>query len=262
MFLNERGEILNGDQDPNSDISTGANGEQDPANTEPVIDWENEANPYRKRYADSQGQITPLVRTLQQFAEYDHFTKQWRLKTQAPASSGQVDDVDKLLEGYDPEFKKVLHGFTSHQIRQALAERDKQTEDARMYSAGIEKSRSRAVSEFGTEFEFAKNGKMNTASPLYKLANEIVISKYSQFNSDGSFVRYTNPEAEYLATIEAYAILSKKSKQAPSTDKGKMGAINGKGSKAGGVKRKLSSEEYSKLTTAEKDSYDMAEMGG
>ena len=28
------------------------------------IDWESDDNPYKKRYGDSQSQVTPLVRTL------------------------------------------------------------------------------------------------------------------------------------------------------------------------------------------------------
>ena len=233
--------------------------------TQEQIDWENEQNPYKKRYGDSQGQIQPLVRTLQQFAEYDHNTKTWKPKTQAtqtqqPAISDA--EVEKLLEGYDPEFKSALVKIIAPLRKEVSDFRKFREESAFMtdYNSGITSARAQAIEEFGSEFDFAKEGKFNTASPLYKLANEILTSKYAQFNPDGTFHRYSSPDAEYMATVEAYAIMSKKAKQAP-IDKGKFGAIQGKGSKAAGVKKVLSYEEYSKLSTEAKDAYDLQQSG-
>jgi len=116
------------------------------------------------------------------------------------------------------------------------------------------------IEEFGTEFDYVKNGKFNPESPLYKMADSILCEKYCQFNPDGSLNGYTTPDAEYLATVEAYAILARKSKQTPDTNKGKFGAIQGKGSKATGVKRQLSYEEYNKLSNEQKDAYDAQQL--
>lgn len=225
------------------------------------IDWENEENIYKKRYSDSQSQVQPLVRTLQQFAEYDHNTKTWKPKT-TPASPQPLDaDFEKILEGYDPEFRKALSGYTKKQINDALSEYRKESAFLSEYNSGVLENRSKAMEEFGDEFDFAKNGKMNTASPLYQLANEIIHSKYAVFNPDGTFAKYSVPEAEYMATVEAYAILAKRSKQQP-PDKGKLNAIKGPGTGSAAVKGKLSYEEYNKLSTAEKDTYDLSQMGG
>ena len=225
----------------------------------PAFDWENEANPYRKRYSDSQSQIQPLVRKLSEFAEFDHDTKQWKPKTSPVVTQG--DDFEKTMEGYDPEFRKALQGYTQKQIKEALAEFKKESAFLSEYNSGVQSGRSKAMEEFGDEFGYVSNGKMNTASPLYQLANEIVINKYASFNPDGTFAKYTNPEAEYLATVEAYAILVKRSKS-QTQDKGKLNAIQGRGTKASGVKKDLSYEEYSKLSTTEKDAYDLTQSGG
>ena len=236
-----------------------ANGQ--PIVTQPVIDWDVDDNPYKKRYGDSQSQVQPLVRTLQQFAEYDHNTKTWKPKTtQAPVIT-QGEDFEKVLEGYDPEFRKALTGHTQKQINDALTEYRKESAFLSDYNSGVLANRSKAMEEFGDEFDFAKNGKMNTASPLYQLANEIVTSKYAVFNPDGTFAKYSVVEAEYMATVEAYAILAKRSKQ-QAPDKGKLTAIKGQGTGSAAVKGKLSYEEYNKLSTAEKDTYDLTQMGG
>ncbi len=222
-------------------------------------DWEQDTNPYRKRYADSQGQIQPLVRTLSQFAEYDHTTKQWKPKTQA-APVVQGEDFERVLEGYDPEFRKALTGYTKKQIDDAIAQYRQESVYMTEYNSQVASARNKALEEFGDEFEFSKNGKFNTESPLYKLSNEILTAKYAQFNPDGTWHRYTTPDAEYLSTVEAYAIISKRAKQAP-PDKGKLAAIQGKGSKAAGISRKLTFEEYNKLTNDQKDTYDLQQVG-
>ena len=128
------------------------------------------------------------------------------------------------------------------------------------YNSGVTASRNKSIQEFGGDFEFVKDGKFNTESPLYKLANEILAAKYAQFNPDGTFHNYTTPDAEYLSTVEAYAIISKRAKQQP-PNKGKLGAIQGKGTAAAGVKRVLAYDEYSKLTNEQKDAYDLAQVG-
>ena len=235
------------------------------APAQPQTDWENEANPYRKRYSDSQSQVQPLVRILQQFAEYDHNDKAWKPKTQAaPAQANSNEDFEKVLEGYDPEFKKALAGYTKAQIKSAIAESQKESAFLSEYNSGVQASRSKAMEEFGADFGFAKDGKMNTASPLYQLANEIITNKYAVFAPDGTFQKYTTPEAEYQATVEAYAILSKREKQAAAqpVNKNKLGAIQGPGSKAAGIKKALPYEEYNKLSSDEKDAYDLAQQGG
>lgn len=233
--------------------------EQNNQSVQQQIDWDNDENPYKKRYGDSQGQIQPLVRTLSQFAEYDHNSKSWKPKS--TATPQQQDDVEKILEGYDPDFRKSLGGYVSKQIQSALSEFQRTQASMTEYNSSMIAARSKAVEEFGDEFEFAKNGKMNPDSALYKLSNEILTAKYAQFNPDGTFFRYNNPEAEYLSTVEAYAILAKRSKQNPQPDKSKLNAIQGKGSKQTGVKGKLSYDEYSKLTDEQKDAYDLQQSG-
>ncbi len=227
---------------------------------EPQIDWEAEGNPYRKRYADSQGQIQPLVRTLSQFAEYDHNTKQWKPKTAQAPVIPQGEDFERTLEGYDPEFRKALTGYTQKQINDAIAKFRQESVFMTEYNSDVTAARNKSLEEFGSEFEFSKNGKFNTESPLYKLANEILTAKYARFNPDGTFHSYATPEAEYLSTVEAYAIISKRAKQQP-PDKGKLGAIQGKGTKAAGVKRVLTYEEYNKLSNEQKDAYDLQQAG-
>ncbi len=236
--------------------------QQEQQEAKPLIDWDADDNPYKKRYGDSQGQIKPLVQTLNQFAEYDHSTKSWKPKTQA-VSQQQVTDVAKVLEGYDPEFVKALEGYISP-LKSELADLKKERQESVFmseYNSKLDSSRKKAVEEFGSEFDFAKNGKFNTNSPLYKLADEILTAKYAQFNPDGSFHRYTSPDAEYMATVEAYAIMARRAKQVPPVEKGKLGAIQGKGSKGTGAKKALSYEEYSKLSSEEKDAYDLQQTG-
>jgi len=236
------------------------------ANGQPIVtaeqqsDWENEANPYKKRYSDSQGQIQPLVRTLQQFAEYDHTTKTWKPKAAQAPIVPQGEDFEKVLEGYDPEFRKALTGYTQKQINDAIAKFKQESVFMTEYNSQVTAARNKSLEEFGDEFEFSKGGKFNTESPLYKLANEILTAKYAQFNPDGSFHSYTTPDAEYLSTVEAYAIISKRAKQQP-PDKEKLNAIQGKGTKAAGVKRVLTYEEYNKLTNEQKDAYDLQQAG-
>ncbi len=121
--------------------------------------------------------------------------------------------------------------------------------------------RNKALTEFGGEFDFNKDGKMNTESPLYKMADEILTSKYVELNPDGTFHKYSTADAEYIATAEAYALLSKRAKQA-NPDKGKLNAIQGAGSRAAGVKNAYIYEEYLALSDAEKDVYDLAQSGG
>lgn len=230
-----------------------------------TIDWDADDNPYKKRYGDSQGQIQPLVRTLNQFAEYDHNTKSWKPKGQQNQQQTQQSpsDFEKALEGYDPEFVKNLKGIITP-LQSRLEKFEKEQEQSAFmnnYNSSMTAARNKTLQEFGTEFDLAKNGKFNDQSPLYKMANEILTAKYAQFNPDGSFHRYTSPDAEYMATVEAYAIMAKRSKQAPVVDKGKLGAIQGKGTKSSGVKKALSYEEYSKLSNSEKDAYDMQQAG-
>ncbi|MBE3116608.1 hypothetical protein IMZ68_05325 [Candidatus Bathyarchaeota archaeon] len=229
--------------------------------TPPTVDWESDGNVYKKRYADSQTQVQPLVRTLSQYAEFDHNTRTWKPKTQAVSTQEQGVDFEKVLAGYDPDFVKALGGYTQKQIQDAIAKDRKEFMATQEYGAKINESRSLAISEFGSEFEFAKDGKMNTQSPLYQLANEIVHSKYALFNPDGTFAKYNTPDAEYLATCEAYAILAKRSKQ-QTQNKGQLNAIKGKGTGSAAVKRQYSYEEYNKLPNAEKDAYDLAQMEG
>lgn len=225
---------------------------------EPQVDWEAETNPYRKRYADSQSQVQPLVRTLSQFAEFDHNTRTWKPKTTPAAAAAPETDG---LESYDPEFKKALSGYTQKQIDGAIAKFRQESAAESEYTKAMLDGRNRAIAEFGEDFGFAKGGKMNPASPLYQLANEILTNKYAILNPDGSLQKYNNAEAEYLATTEAYAILSKREKQTQ-PDKGKLNAIQGKGSKSAGVKKDIPYEEYSKLSVAEQDAYDLAQQGG
>lgn len=237
---------------------------QEEQNTQQEIDWENDSNPYKKRYGDSQGQIQPLVRTLNQFAEYDHNTKNWRLKNQEPVQqkSETDDDFEKRLEAYDPDFVKALGGYISP-MRKELAELRKERQDSAFmneYNSSVTAARSKSIEEFGSEFDFAKGGKFNTESPLYKLANEILTEKYAIFNPDGTFHRYRSPDSEYMSTVEAYAILSKRAKQ-PQVEKGKFSAIQGKGTKSGGITKKLNYEEYNKLSTEDKDAYDLQQTG-
>lgn len=258
---------------PNPDVEEGAEGQegQQQPGQEPQqvqIDWENDSNPYRKRYNDSQSQIQPLVRALTKFAEYDYQTRVWKPKTQAPVQQKiQEIDVDKEFEGYDPTYVKLHNASVDRKVAPLRAELDQLREERQaseqmaQYSSGTKAAQAQAIETFGDEFEFARNGKFNTASPLYKLANEILTANYAQFNPDGTFHRFSVVNAEYLATAEAYALLSKRTKQQPSQDKGKFGAIQGKGTKSSGVKGKLSFEEYDKLSKDEKDTYDMQETG-
>ena len=244
------------DQQQQNDQQQGQDGQQS------VIDWESESNPYKKRYSDSQGQVTPLVSTLKSFAEYDHSTKTWKPKTQAvnPPQGGD-DDVEKLLEGYDPDFRKNLKVYTQRQIDSALNKFNERNTFVESYNKGVTSARDKCIKEFGSDYEYAKDGKFNPASPLYKLADEILTTKYAQFQPDGTFYRYTTPDAEYLATVEAYAIITKRAAQGNVQGKTKLGAIQGKGTSGAGGKKGLSYEEYSKLSDSEKDAYDMGQVG-
>lgn len=270
-LCNERGEVPAGStqdnaQQGNLDNQGGQAGQQPNQDAQQQIDWENDANPYRKRYSDSQSQIQPLVRTLSQFAEYDHQARTWKPKTQqAPAQIQPVsdDEIERLLSGYDPEFRQALSKIVVP-LKTELSELKKNREQSVFmteYNSQVSTARNKSLEEFGDEFEFAKNGKFNPDSPLYKLADQILVNKYAQFNPDGTFHKYSTPEAEYLATVEAYAIISKRSKQ-PLVNKGKLGAIQGQGSKSAGVRRNLPFEEYQKLSDAEKDAYDLSQIGG
>lgn len=225
--------------------------------TEPVIDWEAEGNPYKKRYADSQSQITPLVGTLSHFAEYNHQTKAWEPKRSSTPAVTTTES--EAFSNYDPEFKKELDNYTQKQINSAFDKYRQDSIASTEYNSKVETARGRALDEFGGDFELSKGGKFNVDSPLYKLANEILATEYAQFNPDGSFHKYTHPDAEYLATVRAYGVISKQASK-PALNKGKFDAIQGKGTKAAGVKRALSYEEYDKLSEEEKNAYDLQQV--
>jgi hypothetical protein len=219
---------------------------------EQAIDWEAESNPYRKRYTDSQSQITPLVQTLSNFAEYNHQTKTWEPKRSSKPAV-ENEEADPFAE-YDPSFREKLDGYVLRKANSIFDQRQEKTQAQTEYNSKVENSRSRALNEFGNDFELAKDGKFNPASPLYKLANDILATEYAQFNPDGSLHSYTHPDAEYLATVRAYGVISKQMSK-PAPNKAKFNAIQGQGSKAGGVKRALSYEEYEKLSEDEKNVY-------
>ncbi len=256
-FLNNKGIVENGEktQEELDAEAAAAGGEQ--------IDWENDSNPYKKRYTDSQGQVAPLANTLKQFAEYDHNTKTWKPKGQQTQQIQQSDDdVEKLLEGYDPDFRKSLKVYTQKQIDTALKRFNEDNTFMSNYNSGVTSARSRAIQEFGSEYELGtKEGGFNSNSPLYKVANDILIKDYAEFNADGTFKRYTRPDAEYKAIAEAYALIQKRSKADPNFGKTKLGAIQGKGTNAGAGKKALSFEEYEKLSDDDKDEYDARQLG-
>lgn len=225
------------------------------------VDWEADDNPYKKRYMDSERQAPALVNTLKQFAEYDHNTKTWKPKGQSQQAHVTDDDVEKLLEGYDPDFRKNIGVYTQKQIEKALTKFQEQSTFTSNYNSNLVASRQKAIQEFGQEYELAKDGKFNPQSPLYKIADEILTKDYAEFNADGTFKKYTRPDAEYKAIVEAYAIIQRKSKLDPNFGKTKLGAIQGKGTGANSGKKQLSFEEYEKLSDEEKDSYDMQQTG-
>lgn len=263
FWLNNRGETVNAQETEEEEEKTARETKEaaDAAasqNQEPVIDWEAEDNPYKKRYGDSQSQVQPLVKTLQDFAEYDQATKTWKPK--APAKPVIDLDAENPFEGYDADFVKAIEGHTAKQIDIAIKKLNADSVSKQKYDSDTLDSRDRAIKEFGSEFDFSKDGKMNPESPLYKMAEKILTRKYVELNADGSFHKYSNVDAEYLATAEAFALLSKRKEDAP--DKGKLNAIQGKGSIAAGVKKKLSPEEYRLLSDTDKDAYDLQEYGG
>ena len=188
---------------------------------QPTIDWEAEDNPYKKRYGESQSQVTPLVNTLKSFAEYDHNTKSWKPKKQEVSRETQEEDnldFDKLFAGYDPEFTGNLkRAFAPIQEKLSRYEKqEKEKEFVSNYNEGVKSSRNKALEKFGNEYELSKDGKnFNPASPLYKLADEILTKEYCLFNPDGSFHRFTVPNAEYLAIADAYATIEQKLKKDP-----------------------------------------------
>ena len=230
----------------------------------PAIDWEADTNPYKKRYGDSQGQVTPLVRTLQQFAEYDHTTRTWKPKTQ---NVQQVHEPEENFEGYDPEFVGRLKRYQDARItplKNELAELKKEREQSAFlnnYNSARAKAQAKAFKEFGEEYNLIVNGELNPESPLCKLANEILMADYAEFSPDGSFLKFSRPDAQYKSVAEAYGIIQKRAKQQPDTGKGRLVAIQGKGTKASGVKGPMSYEEYSKLTPEQQDAYDMSQVG-
>jgi len=225
---------------------------------EPTIDWEAEGNPYKKRYADSQSQITPLVGTLSEFATYNHQNKTWEGK-QAAAPAVPVVEEGVPFANYDPDFRKEIVNYTQKEIKAGIDNYRQNSAATTKYNSSVEASRSKALSEFGSDFELAKDGKFNTESPLYKIANEILANEYAEFNPDGSFNKYTTPDAEYIATVRAYGVISKQAnKPAPNTQP--LTAMQGAGSKAGGVKRGLSYAEYDALSEDDKNAYDLQQM--
>src|SRR3990167_42903 len=235
--------------------------ETTPESVQPTVDWEQDDNPYKKRYMDSQGQITPLVGKLHEFAEYDHNTKTWKPKSLSTPTPKKEDDFEETLKGYDPEFVKAFSGYSRKQAMEVFGEQNKRQEESAKYVSETTASRNKSMEEFGDEFDFVKGGKINPSSPLYKVANVIFANKYVQLNPDGTLHKWTNTDGEYLAVAEAYALLSKQAKQ-QNSDKWKLAAIQGKGSKASGVKKNLTYEEYSKLSSDEKDAHDLAQTGG
>src|SRR3990167_9024587 len=111
-----------------------------------VIDWEADDNPYKKRYGDSQGQIQPLVRTINQFAEFDHTTKSWKPKPQQAPVKEVDDGAEQALAGYDPDFVKNVGSYFGKQIaplKSELADLKRQRQEAEQmaqYSSGIKVS--------------------------------------------------------------------------------------------------------------------------
>ncbi len=261
LLANERGNTITETQEEKETREAAEAAAAANQQAQQQTDWESDSNPYKKRYGDSQSQVTPLVQSLQEFAEYDQSTKTWKPKAAAPTAPVVTPTENNTFEGYDPEFVKTLEGYTKKQVDDAITKYKEEALSTHKYDSSVLESRSKALEEFGSEFDFNKDGKMNAESPLYKMADEILTTKYVELNSDGTFHKYSTPDAEYLATAEAYALLSKRAKvEAP--DKGKLNAINGPGSRAAGVKKSLTYEEYRKLPTDEQDAYDLAQTGG
>ena len=98
----------------------------------------------------------------------------------------------------------------------------------------------------------------NPKSKLYIRANEILFERKLAVRDDDGTVRLLTPFAYRLAVEAASAELSRQA--SPSANKGRVGAIAGRGSKST-PQGKLTYEQYMALSADAKDAYDEQNTG-
>ena len=168
-----------------------------------------------------------------------------------PGEKKEVEDkVTDLTKHFDPETSRVLSNYFGNLVEQRFAKSSQETQ---------------AQGEFQTQvttvWEETKKLYPEAANPkskTYIRANEIMFERGLATVDEAGTVVLLTPFAYRIAVEAADAELSR---QTPSTKKGRVGAIAGRGSTPT-TQGKLTYEQYQALPSDEaRDAYDKAQLG-
>ena len=160
-----------------------------------------------------------------------------------------ADKVTDLTKHFDPETSRVLDEYFEGLVEKRFAKNNQENKAQSEFQAEVSKN----WEETKKLYPEAANPK----SKVYIRANEILFERnLAEVKTDGT-VHVTSPFA-YRTAVEA-AVLEL-SRQAPSANKGKVGAIAGRGSRPV-AQGKLTYEQYMALPSDDaRDAYDKSQI--
>ena len=167
-----------------------------------------------------------------------------------PTEKKEVEDkVTDLTKHFDGETARVLSSYFNSLVEQRFAKSSQETKEQGDFQT--------QVSENWEETKKLFPEAANPKSKVYIRANEILFERgLATQNTDGT-VQLLTPFAYRIAVEAASLELSRQT--SPSANKGKVGAIAGRGSKPA-TQGKLTYEQYMALPSDEaRDAYDKAQ---
>ena len=169
-----------------------------------------------------------------------------------PGEKKEVEEkVTDLTKHFDPETARVLSNYFGNLVEQRLAKSSQETREQSDFQTQV----STVWEETKKLFPEAANPK----SKLYIRANEILFERNLATQAADGTVQLLTPFAYRIAVEAASVELSRQT--SVSGKKGKVGAIQGPGSKVT-TQGKLTYEQYMALPSDEaRDAYDKAQLG-
>ena len=162
-----------------------------------------------------------------------------------------ADKVTDLTKHFDGETSRVLDSYFNGLMEQRLAKSSQETKEQGDFQTQVSES----WEETKKLFPEAANPK----SKLYIRANEILFERNLATQAADGTVQLLTPFA-YRSAVEA-ASLELSRQTSPSGNKGRVGAIAGRGSKTT-TQGKLTYEQYMALPSDEaRDTYDKSQLG-
>lgn len=160
-----------------------------------------------------------------------------------------ADKVTDLTKHFDTETARVLSSYFGNLVEQRFAKSSQETQAQSEFKT--------QVSENWEETKKLYPEAANPKSKLYVRANEILFERGLAAQDTDGTVRLLTPFAYRIAVEAASLELSRQT--SPSANKGKVGAIAGRGSKSVG-QGKLTYEQYQALPSDEaRDAYDKSQ---